>query len=74
MMASDTFTIVSLNMHGVNQSTDTVHEVINLFSPSCILLQEHWLSDENLPQLNLFEGYIVVASSAMRGRLEAGPL
>jgi exonuclease III len=60
------FVVVSYNLHGYNQGSHGVKELIAKIAPSVILIQEHWHTPDNLYKLNSFsEDYFVFASSAM---------
>jgi len=67
--------IVSFNMHGFNQGHQTIRDLIIDSKPDIFLLQEHWLTPENLCKFDEnFPSYICVGSSAMGSRLETGVL
>ena len=69
------FVVVSYNLHGYNQGSHGVKELIAKIAPSVILIQEHWLTPDNLYKLNsLSEDYFVFASSAMNATVCSGPL
>jgi endonuclease/exonuclease/phosphatase family metal-dependent hydrolase len=69
------FVIVSYNLHGFNQGSHGIRDLIKTVSPDMIMLQEHWLSPDNLYKLNtLSADYFVFASSAMNGCVDSGPL
>jgi sarcosine oxidase/L-pipecolate oxidase len=61
-------------LHGLNQSADAIKEIVDNFSPTCILVQEHWQIEDNLCKLDILDDYFVISSSAMRARTELGPL
>lgn len=73
-LGSGNFTVVTFNMHGFNQGNDGVHELICLYEPDCILLQEHWLTPAALDKLDLFTDYFAIGTSAMCDAVESGPL
>ncbi len=50
--------IVSYNMHGFNQGTPTVTELIADKSADIIMLQEHWLTPANLNLIHYVEPII----------------
>ena len=58
-------TIISFNLHGFNQGSSTVRDLITLYAPDVILIQEHWLTPANLHNLESFDGYFSYSSSAM---------
>ena len=77
MMASDArceLKIVSYNMHGFNQGHSSVEELIQLFNPDIILLQEHWLTPANMYKLIVIPDYFVYGCSAMSKSVEIGLL
>jgi exonuclease III len=67
--------VVSYNLHGYNQGCHGVKELIEKIAPSVIMIQEHWLTPDNLYKLNsLSDDYFVFGSSAMNARVCSGPL
>jgi exonuclease III len=67
--------IVSFNMHGYNQGSTTVKELIATNLPDAFLLQEHWLTPANLVKFNGdFPDYTLFGSSALNSNVESGPL
>ena len=62
-------TIISFNLHGFNQGSSTVRDLITLYAPDVILIQEHWLTPANLHNLESFD-----ESSAMTHVTGAGVL
>jgi Reverse transcriptase (RNA-dependent DNA polymerase) len=67
--------IVSFNMHGFNQGMPVLNDlIVDYDCPDVLLVQEHWLTPDNLAKLNCFEGYFVYASSPMLSVVESGPL
>ena len=68
-------TIVSYNLHGINQGSTGLLELINSLSPDVLMVQEHWLTPDNMHKLNnLSRDYFVFGSSAMTACVSAGPL
>lgn len=68
------FVVVSYNLHGFNQGSPGVKNLINVLSPEIIMVQEHWLYPSNLSKLNdLSSEYISFGSSAMADVLGSGP-
>ncbi len=66
---------VSYNLHGFNQGSPGVKEIIVIIEPDVIMLQEHWLTCANLDRLNtLSDVYFVFGSSAMGHCVSSGPL
>ena len=67
--------IVSYNMHGYNQGSHSVRDLILSAKPDVFLLQEHWLTPCNLHKFeDDFPQYLCFASSAMRKCIETGVL
>lgn len=67
--------IISHNLHGFNQGVTGLQNLILTLCPDVIMLQEHWLSADNLTNLyKVSDKYFVFGSSAMDDRLAAGPL
>ena len=68
-------TVISYNLHGLNQGTAGVTEVMNKLGPEVIMVQEHWLSTDNLSKLSeISDDYFVFGSSALDECLSTGPL
>jgi len=40
--------LMSFNMHGFHQGCPVLDDMIELFNPAVLLLQEHWLTPANL--------------------------
>jgi exonuclease III len=70
----DRVTIVSFNMHGMNQGKLAICDIIASHNPDIILMQEHWLTPANLYKLDDFDGYYAFGSSAMNNTIVQGPL
>ena len=67
--------LVSYNMHGFYQGFSVVDELIKSSSPDILLLQEHWLTPDNLYVLDkYFANYFSFGCSAMSKRIESGML
>jgi len=67
--------VISYNMHGYNQGCAGVLELINKIKPDVVMVQEHWLTPDNLSKLDrISNDYFVFGSSAMDDRVCAGPL
>lgn len=67
--------IVSYNMHGFNQGISAMIDLIDSVSPDIFLVQEHWLTPDNLGKFNDYlPDYYGFGISAMVARVEAGPL
>ena len=67
-------TIISFNLHGFNQGSSTVRDLITLYAPDVILIQEHWLTPANLHNLESFDGCFSYSSSTMAHATGAGVL
>ena len=60
-------------MHGFNQGSHTVRDLVLSRQPDIFLLQEHWLTPANLDKLQeLSPQYLCFCSSAMRSTVESG--
>jgi exonuclease III len=71
----ESLSIVSFNLHGLNQGRQVVRELICKVFPDFILLQEHWLTPANLYKLDIdFPEYVAIGKSAMDLCVEQGPL
>ena len=58
--------VISYNLHGWGQGQFLLHDLCNRVAPpAVIMLQEHWLSTENLFKLSLSPDYTVFGGSAM---------
>ena len=69
------FIAVSYNMHGINQGRVALTELTGSIAPDAIMLQEHWLSPDNLFKLiDVSPDYCVFGSSAMLASVCSGPL
>ena len=67
--------LVSYNMHGYRQGQIVVNDLVQSLTPDLILLQEHWLTPQNLIKFtNDFSNYYAFGSSALGASVEAGPL
>ena len=68
-------TVVSYNLHGLNQGLPGIKDLMSLINPDVIMVQEHWLTSDNLFKLsNISENYFAFGSSAMDARVSSGPL
>ena len=65
---------MSYNMHGFNQGRETLFELIDDYSPDGFLLQEHWLTPNNLSNFDIFTDYFMIGSSAMSKSVQTGIL
>ena len=75
MASTSSINLISFNLHGYNQGIHVVGDLISDFNyPDIILVQEHWLTPDNIAKLNCFEGYFAFATSAMLSSVEKGPL
>lgn len=67
--------VISYNLHGINQGRTGITELISKIEPDAIMVQEHWLTPDNLYKLNeLSSNYFVFGSSAMNACITKGPL
>jgi exonuclease III len=67
--------VISYNLHGFNQGNHGVQDLMRTINPDVFMLQEHWLSPNNLHKLNsLSSEYFVYASSAITECVNSGPL
>lgn len=58
--------IMSFNMHGFHQGCPVLDDMIELFNPDVLLLQEHWLTPANLNKFDShFTNYFSFGCSAM---------
>lgn len=72
---SNSLSIISYNMHGFNQGSHAITDLIDKFHPDIFLLQEHWLTPANLNHFQIkFPSYIAIGKSAMDKAVESGPL
>ena len=63
---NDTVLIFSFNLHGLGQGQFLLQDLCNRVAPpGIIMLQEHWLTAENLFKLNVSPNYTVFGGSAM---------
>ena len=75
MMAVNLLKVISYNLHGFNQGFIGIKELMSKIEPDIIMVQEHWLTPDNLWKLNtLSDNYFVFGSSAMAASVSAGPL
>jgi len=62
-------------MHGFNQGSHTVRDIVLSSLPDVFMLQEHWLTPANLNRFNdAFPQYLCFGTSAMRKSVESGVL
>ena len=67
--------VISYNLHGLNQGSVGIHELISKLNPDVLMIPEHWLTPENMFKLDNFSPkYTVFGSSAMNERVCSGPL
>ena len=72
---SERFVVISYNLHGYNQGRPGITELISTLGPDAIMVQEHWLTPDNLYKLNqISDDYFVFGSSAMTNIVRSGPL
>ena len=67
--------MISYNLHGFNQGYPGIKELMIKLQPDIIMVQEHWLTPDNLGKLSaVSDDYLVCGSSAMIRTVSAGPL
>lgn len=66
--------VISFNLHGFNQGSVAISELIDNYNPDIFLLQEHWLTPANLCFFDRFTQYFSFGSSAMSNTVETGIL
>ena len=67
--------VISYNLHGFNQGRHGLVELISTLDPDAIMVQEHWLTPDNLYKLSeISDKYFVFGSSAMNVCVSSGPL
>jgi len=72
---SVSLSVVSYNMHGFNQGSHTVRDLVLDIKSDIFLLQEHWLTPANLSKFeHSFPQYMCFGSSAMTTSVETGVL
>ena len=59
-------------MHGFNKGKETISELFCNCDPSLIMLQEHWLTPDNLNKLDNFDDHFCFGSSALTSKVESG--
>jgi exonuclease III len=72
---SDKLIVISYNLHGFNQGAPGIREIISKLEPDLIMMQEHWLTVDNLNKIDtISSNYFVFSSSAMNAAVGIGPL
>ena len=71
---NDYLTMVSYNLHGFNQGYVGINELISRHNVDIMLIQEHWLTPENLCKLSCFTEYCFFGISAMSNAVSGGIL
>jgi len=72
---AERFVVISYNLHGYNQGRSGLVELVSTLKPDAIMVQEHWLTPDNLYKLNqISDDYVVFGSSAMADSVRSGPL
>ena len=67
--------VISYNLHGYNQGLTGLKDMICSLCPDVIMVEEHWLTTDNLYKLSdISRDYFVFGSSAMNALLSQGPL
>lgn len=49
---AERFVVISYNLHGYNQGRSGLVELVSTLKPDAIMVQEHWLTPDNLYKLN----------------------
>ena len=74
-MVTKNICVISYNLHGLNQGAPGIKELMHKLQPDVIMMQEHWLTCDNLLKLNdLSDDCDVFCSSAMDPCIRSGPL
>src|SRR5437899_1670526 len=72
-MARNEFSVVTFNLHGFNQGSQYLHDLLECNDIVCV--QEHWLSSTDADMLNnINNNFTVVASFAVDAILGKGVL
>ena len=67
--------ILSYNMHGYNQGSQTLRDLTLSVMPDIVMLQEHWLTPVNLCRFDTdFPQYLCYGSSAVCSAVQTGVL
>jgi len=66
--------IISYNLHGYNQGSATINDLIESIDPDIFMVQEHWLTPGNLNKFDMFRNYFTFGCSAMSKTVESGML
>jgi len=66
--------VVSFNMHGFNQGAPVIEDLISSEKPDVFMLQEHWLTPDNLCRFERYNDYFCFGQSAMTACLQSGML
>ena len=78
MMAShnsdNKLTVISYNLHGFNQGSVGMNELITRHNVDVLMIQEHWLTPDNLYKLSKFDDYCFFGMSAMSNAVSNGIL
>ena len=51
-MTTENLCVISYNLHGLNQGAPGIKELMKTLKPDVIMMQEHWLTSDNLSKLN----------------------
>jgi len=57
--------VVSFNMHGFNQGAPVIEDLISSEKPDVFMLQEHWLTPDNLCRFERYNDYFCFGQSAI---------
>jgi len=67
--------VVSYNLHGLNQGLPGINYLLDTLSPDVMMFQEHWLTSANLHKLSdISESSFMIGSSAMDTCVATGPI
>jgi hypothetical protein len=73
--SSGSFSVVSFNLHGFNQGSHVIRELIDKHKYDILLVQEHWLTPANVCLSSTsFPKYVAIGISAMEDCVSKGPL
>jgi len=65
LLSDNKLRIITYNMHGFNQGSHTLPDIIHELKPDICMLQEHWLTPANLSKLDDgFLQYLCFGTSA----------
>jgi len=69
------FTVISYNLHGINQGESLLKDIFINYLPDVVFVQEHWLSSINMHNLlSMSTNYYCLSTSAMEQSIQCGIL